>query len=83
MSTVIQMTSGFSFTEIRSLMDRAIGTNFGYDLRCQGTNGPATHAELEVLGLSGEYQALLTKMFVDQMKPIIGEHFGKFEVTTK
>lgn len=83
MSTVVEITSGFTFVEIRDLMNRAIGGNFGYELRCTGTNGPATHAELEVLGLSEEDQYELTNQFVNSIKPIVNNYFGKFEIIQK
>lgn len=83
MTTVIEMTSGFSFNEIRDIMSRAIGGNFVYELRCTGTNGPATHAELEVLGLEETDQAVLTNLFVNSVKPILTNFFGKFEVVKK
>ena len=83
MTTVIQMTSGLSFCEIRNIMQHAIGDNFGYDLRCQGTNGPAVHAELEVLGLEDKDQEQLSRLFVRSVKPIVDKYFGKFEVVTK
>lgn len=83
MTTVVEMTSGFTFSEIRDLMNRAIGSNFGYELRCTGTNGPATHAELEVVGLDEEDQYELTNLFVNSVKPIVTNFFGKFEVVKK
>lgn len=83
MTTVVEITSGFTFSEIRDLMNRAIGGIFGYELRCTGTNGPATHAELEVLGLSEEDQYELTNQFVNSIKPIVNNYFGKFEIIQK
>lgn len=83
MSTVIQMTSGLPFSDIRSIMQRAVGNNFGYDLRCEGSNGPAVHAELEILGLEDEDQEKLTKLFADSVHPVLGRFFGKFEIVTK
>lgn len=83
MTTVIQMTSDLSFSEIRTMMHYTIATNFGYDLRCNGTNGCGVFAELEVLGIYGKDQEMLTKLFVDSVKPTISRHFGKFEVVSK
>ncbi len=83
MTTVIKMTSGMTFSDVRSMVQRAVGGGFGYDLRCEGTNGPTVQAELEILGLCDEDQAELTKLFAESVQPVLANYFNQFEIVVK
>lgn len=83
MTTVIKLTSAMPFSDVRAIMQRTVGGGFGYDLRCEGTNGPTVQAELEILGLCDEDQAELTKLFAESVRPVLANYFGQFDIVTK